>query len=236
LSFVIKLENVRKHYYLGETVYEALKGVDLRIDRGEMVSIMGASGAGKTTLMNILGLLDIPTLGTYQLEEHEVSSMSDDELAETRNQKIGFVFQSFFLLPRLTAVQNVGLPLLYRGVRPHEIREQSLIMLGKVGLADKANNRPNMLSGGQQQRVAIARALVGKPSVILADEPTGALDTHSGQEVMDLFLELNQVDKVTTIIVTHNPEVAALCQRTIRIEDGKVAYGGNPEDSESGLP
>ncbi|CAN5435661.1 ABC transporter ATP-binding protein [soil metagenome] len=231
MSYVINLQHIYKEYQLGgNNIYKALKGVDLRIEHGELVSIMGSSGAGKTTLMNILGLLDIPTTGSYLLDDIEVATMSDDELATTRNQKIGFVFQSFFLLPRLTAVQNVGLPMLYRGGKPHDIREASLIMLGKVGLAHLANNRPNMLSGGQQQRVAIARALVGKPSVILADEPTGALDTHSGQEVMDLFLELNKVDNVTTIIVTHNPEVAEQCQRTIRIEDGKVVSGHKPEE------
>jgi putative ABC transport system ATP-binding protein len=223
LSYVINLKDVIKEYVLGGgNIYRALKGVDLSIEYGELVSIMGSSGAGKTTLMNILGLLDIPSTGSYLLDNVEVATMTDDELAITRNKKIGFVFQSFFLLPRLTAVQNVGLPLLYRGEKPHYIHEASLTMLGKVGLAHLANNRPNMLSGGQQQRVAIARALVGKPSVILADEPTGALDTKSGTEVMDLFLELNKVDKVTMIIVTHNPEVAEQCERSIRIEDGKV--------------
>lgn len=231
MSYVINLQNVQKQYVLGGgNVYKALKGVDLSIPYGELVSIMGSSGAGKTTLMNILGLLDIPTSGSYLLDNVEVATMSDDELATTRNQKIGFVFQSFFLLPRLTAVQNVGLPLMYRGENPRHIHEASLTMLGKVGLAHLANNKPNMLSGGQQQRVAIARALVGKPSVILADEPTGALDTKSGQEVMELFLELNKTDKVTTIIVTHNPEVAEQCQRSIRIEDGKVVASPKPEE------
>jgi putative ABC transport system ATP-binding protein len=207
---------------MSENSLTVLKGVSLTIEQGELVAIIGASGSGKSSLLNILGLLDRPSTGTYHLQDKEVSSLPDKELARLRNQMIGFVFQSFFLLPRLTAVQNVGLPLLYRGTPSAEAKQRCLAMLERVGMTNWAQHKPSQLSGGQQQRVAIARALVGTPSVILADEPTGALDSKTSQDVIDLFTTLNKQDRVTIIIVTHDPKIAAQCQRVIRIQDGLI--------------
>lgn len=223
MSSLIELNDIRKIYPLGDHELTVLKGIDLAIMPGELVAIIGASGSGKSSLLNIIGLLDRPTSGTYHLQGKEVSSLPDKELARLRNQMIGFVFQSFFLLPRLTAVQNVGLPLLYRGIKAEENKQRSLAMLERVGMGPWAQHKPNQLSGGQQQRVAIARALVGSPRVILADEPTGALDSKTGQDVMDLFRTLNTADGVTIIIVTHDAKIAAQCQRTIHIQDGLIS-------------
>ena len=216
----IELKNIIKTYHLNDTSHTVLKNIDLQVMPNELLAIMGASGSGKTSLMNIIGLLDTPTNGEYFLDGKNVTDLNEDERAKVRNEKIGFVFQQFFLLPRLSIFQNIELPLRYRHLPEAEIQERSLSILEKVGLVDKANHRPNQLSGGQQQRIAIARALVGNPKVILADEPTGALDTATGKIILDLFHELHQQQKVTIIIVTHDPLIAAQCQRTVQIKDG----------------
>lgn len=219
---LIKLVDIRKSYKIGGTETTVLHGVSFDINAGDRLSIMGASGSGKSTLMNILGLLDRPTSGHYLLNGREVATISENERADLRNQTIGFVFQAFFLLPRLTLLQNVGLPLHYRGWKEQDIKPRALAMLEKVGLAHLANQRPNQLSGGQQQRVAIARALVGEPKMILADEPTGALDRSTGKMIMDLFIELNEKEHVTTILITHDPGIAAQCVRSVHLVDGKI--------------
>ena len=219
---VIKLVDVVKHYQSGTMDVLALNKINLSILPGELVSIVGSSGSGKSTLLNILVLLDRPTSGEYFLSEREVSHLSDDELSLERNLKIGFVFQSFFLLPRLTALQNVMMPLLYRDTPKEQAKEKSLTLLEKLNIAHLHHHKPNQLSGGQQQRVALARALVGEPEVILADEPTGALDTHTSQEVLNLFLELNEKENKTVIIVTHDLEIAHECPRIIKVQDGKI--------------
>lgn len=216
----IELNKIIKTYRMGESTHTVLKGIDLKVNPNELLAIMGASGSGKTSLMNIIGLLDSPTSGQYFLKGKDVTTLAEEERAAVRNQAIGFVFQQFFLLPRLSIIHNVGLPLRYRGADENEIQQRAMLMLEKVGLAEKANYRPNQLSGGQQQRVAIARALVGNPTVILADEPTGALDTATGKVILDLFHELHQKEKVTIIIVTHDPLIAAQCARTVHIQDG----------------
>ncbi|MEO0535985.1 MAG: ABC transporter ATP-binding protein [Cyanobacteria bacterium P01_A01_bin.123] len=220
---MIKMENITKRYQLGESSVLILKGIDLDISAGEYVSIMGMSGSGKSTLMNIIGCLDRPTSGIYHLEGRDLTTLAKDELAYMRNQKIGFVFQQFNLLPRATALENVMLPMVYAGVPKAERRHRAKAALTKVGLGDRLSNRPSQLSGGQQQRVAIARALVNQPALLLADEPTGALDTHTSQEVMALFHELNQQD-ITIVIITHETEVAAQAKRQIRIQDGLVIH------------
>lgn len=217
---LIKLEQVSKTYLMGQNQVHALKNANLVIERGEMLAVVGSSGSGKSTLMNIIGFLDRPSSGRYEFNDKDVSSLSEDELADIRNQEIGFVFQSFFLLPRLTAVQNVILPLFYRGVAHEAALEQARRILEKVGVGHLANNRPNQLSGGQQQRVAIARALVGDPKVVLADEPTGALDTDTGNEVMQLFTDLNRKEGRTIVIITHDKDISRRCERTVAIKDG----------------
>jgi len=222
LSCLIKLENVTKTYQLGENNYTALKGIYFSLNKGEMTAIVGVSGSGKSTLMNILGFLDHCTSGRYLFANEDVSHLSEDELANIRNQKIGFVFQSFFLLPKSNACQNVMLPLFYRNIPRLEAKEKAMQALDKVGLAHLAHHRPNQLSGGQQQRVAIARALVGEPQIILADEPTGALDSQTGDEVMALFDNLNRVEGRTIIIITHDKEVSRRCSRIVTIKDGKM--------------
>ena len=226
---MLHLNGVRRTYALGPVSVEVLRGVDLEVDRGDMLSIMGASGSGKSTLMNIIGLLDRPTGGSYLLEGREVSAMNDQELSAIRNARIGFVFQSFHLLPRLTAEENVGLPLVYRRMRDREIGPRAREVLDKVGMGDRAGHKPNELSGGQQQRVAIARALVGEPAIVLADEPTGALDPRIGEEIMRLFLRLNAEERLTFVVITHDPAIAHQCARRTRIQDGVLHEEGMTE-------
>jgi putative ABC transport system ATP-binding protein len=218
---MIEVEQVTKVYQMGETEVRALNGVSFTIDTGEWVAITGPSGSGKSTLMAILGCLDSPTSGSYQLDGMDVAQMSDDQLAAVRNQKIGFVFQQFNLLARTSALENVELPLLYSSQNHRRDRAQSA--LEAVGLQDRLGHRPNELSGGQQQRVAIARALVSEPAILLADEPTGNLDSKTGKEIMTLFNELHRTRGITVIFVTHDPAIAANAQRVIRINDGVVA-------------
>ena len=217
---MIRLTDICKSYALGPVTVEVLQGVSLEIRPGDLLSIMGPSGCGKSTLMNIIGLLDRPTSGTYVLNDRRVVAMHDDEVAAVRNADIGFVFQAFHLLPRLTAAQNAGLPLVYRGVPQPEIERRALGALERVGMAERAAHRPGQLSGGQQQRVAVARALIGDPAVILADEPTGALDPDTGHEIMEMFESLSAEQDMATVVVTHDPEVAARCRRQTRIEAG----------------
>jgi len=217
---MLSMQNITKSYQVGPSQLDVLTGVNLHIEEGELVAIMGKSGSGKSTLMNIIGLLDQPTSGEYHLNQKLIANYNDNELSIARNEMIGFVFQSFYLLPRLNALENVTIPLLYRGLSDKEQYRLSMQVLEKVGMADRAHHRPNELSGGQRQRVAIARALVGKPRLILADEPTGALDPRVGSEIMQLFLDLNQQEGITIVIITHDPGIAELCQRTVVIEDG----------------
>ena len=216
---MIELDNITKMYKMGETEVVALNGVDLRIEQGEMISIIGPSGSGKSTLMNIMGCLDKPTSGQYRLEEIEVSKLSDNKLAEIRNKKIGFVFQSFNLLPRTTALANVELPLIYGGAGNR--RQRVLQALESVGLAHRSHHKPSELAGGEQQRVAIARALINNPALILADEPTGNLDTQTSREIMLIFQKLNE-QGMTIVLVTHERDITAYTQRTIEMRDGKI--------------
>lgn len=220
-DWVIETRDLKKIYKMGEIQVHALDGVDVKIQRGSIVSIMGPSGSGKSTLMNLLGCLDRPTSGEYVLDGVQVSKMNDDQLALARNKMVGFVFQSFNLLTRQTALSNVELPLRYAGITKNR-KEKAIEALNSVGLGDRITHRPTELSGGQQQRVAIARALINDPSIIMADEPTGNLDSKSGREIMDLILSLNQTRKTTIIIVTHDMSVANQTQRIIHLSDGKV--------------
>jgi putative ABC transport system ATP-binding protein len=221
---IIRLENVKKIYGIGDLTVNALNGVNLKVDAGEYCAIMGASGSGKSTMMNIIGCLDRPTSGEYYLDGLAVATMEDDKLAGIRNQKLGFVFQQFHLLAQLTAVENVMLPMVYAGVKAAERRDRAVEALTRVGLAQRLNNRPNQLSGGQQQRVAIARAIVNRPVMLLADEPTGALDSKTTHEILELFTELNQ-GGITVVMVTHEPEVARITRRIIWFKDGEVMDG-----------
>ena len=221
---LIQLEHVRKVYDSGENAVEALRGIDVKIDRGEFVAIVGPSGSGKSTLMHILGCLDSPSQGRYWLDGEDVAAMSAKSLARIRNQKLGFIFQTFNLLPRATIWKNVELPLLYAGMDSDERRKRALEALERVGLANRAKHRPNELSGGQRQRVAIARALVNNPSLILADEPTGNLDQKTGHEIIGIFEKLISQDE-TIIIVTHDPTIAARTSRRIKIVDGEIVDG-----------
>lgn len=217
----IELNKVTKTYQMGDTTVHALAGVSLTIAEGEFTAIMGPSGSGKSTLMNILGCLDRPTSGSYILDNQEVATLNDDELAVTRNKRIGFVFQNFNLLPRISAHQNVALPLVYAGVEKQERNERAAKALAMVGLEQRLNHLPNEMSGGQRQRVAIARALVNDPTIIMADEPTGNLDTKSGIEVMEIFNHLNAMGR-TIILVTHEPDIAEHARRVIHVRDGLI--------------
>ena len=221
MTALLELRDIRRSYLSGDGSVEVLKGVTLSIAAGEMVAIVGASGSGKSTLMNILGCLDRPTSGSYKLDGAEVATLGDDELAVTRNRKIGFVFQNFNLLPRISAIKNIALPLVYAGVNDTERMHQALVMLEKVGIAERRDHRPNELSGGQRQRVAIARALVTDPAILIADEPTGNLDTKSSNEIMDVFCSLHRQGR-TIIMVTHEADIAAYAQRVIHVRDGKI--------------
>ena len=218
---VIELKNVYKTYIMGDIKLNALDSVDVKIEKGEFVSIMGASGSGKSTMMNILGCLDRATSGEYKLDDKSIAGYSDDELAVTRNKKIGFVFQNFNLLNKLSALENVALPLVYSRVDAKERHERAKAALESVGLGDRMEHRPNELSGGQKQRVAIARALVNNPAIVMADEPTGNLDTKSTNEIMDIFLKLNKAGN-TVVMVTHEPDIAELTKRILVMEDGKI--------------
>ena len=227
-SGLISLQGIGKRYQLAGQELSILNDVCLSIASGDSCGILGASGSGKSTLLNILGLLDLPNCGQYHFAGHDIFNATPDELAVIRNQQIGFVFQCFNLLPRLSALDNVALPLSYRGVSRHESVEHAQRMLAQVGLAERAHHRPADLSGGQRQRVAIARALVGNPSVILADEPTGNLDSTTAQEIMDLLLNLNREQQVTLIIVTHDPHIADRLERKILVRNGVVHEAGRP--------
>jgi putative ABC transport system ATP-binding protein len=219
---VIQLDHIHKTYYMGDIEVHALRGVSLEIQKGEYVAIMGPSGSGKSTMMNIVGCLDKPTKGTYLLDGLDVSKASKADLADIRNQKVGFVFQSFNLVSRTSALENVELPMIYAGIRAKERTRRAKEALEIVGLSDKLRNLPNQLSGGQQQRVAVARALVNNPAIILADEPTGALDTRTSIELMEVFQKLNEERKMTIIIVTHEPDISEYSKRVVLFRDGRI--------------
>jgi putative ABC transport system ATP-binding protein len=221
MEAIIHLENITKNYYLGKQVIEVLKGISFNILKNEYVALMGPSGSGKSTLMNILGCLDTPTNGTYILNGHDVSSMADNDLADVRNKEIGFVFQQFNLLPRLTAAENVALPLVYAGVPRKQRLEKALEVLSRVNLADRSHHKPNEMSGGQNQRVAIARALVNDPAIILADEPTGNLDSKTSHEIMEIFGKIHSSGN-TVILVTHEVDIAEFAHRIVRLKDGVI--------------
>lgn len=223
---LIKITNIKRDFELGNEIVYVLKGIDLEINKGEYVALMGPSGSGKSTLMNLLGCLDTPTSGSYILNGKDVSKMHDDELAEIRNKEIGFVFQTFNLLPRTTALDNVALPMVYAGYSKSERIIRAEEVLKQVGLADRMDHQPNQLSGGQRQRVAVARALVNKPSIILADEPTGNLDSKTSEEIMKLFGDIHKLGN-TVIVVTHEEEVAAYAHRVIRLRDGLIESDTN---------
>ena len=226
---LIELKNIYKIYHMGDEEVRASDGVSLSIDRGEFVAIVGKSGSGKSTLMNIIGARDVPTEGEYILGGEDVSEMSDDQLAQIRNKMIGFIFQQYNLLPKLNLLENVELPLLYAGVPVQERKERALKSLAKVGLEEKWKNLPNQLSGGQQQRVSIARALAGEPSLILADEPTGALDSRTSREVLNFLRQLNEEGN-TIVMITHDNSIALEAKRVVRIKDGKINFDGDVKD------
>ena len=231
MGTLIEMRNLVREYVIGDEVIRALDGINLTVHHGEFIAIMGPSGSGKSTAMNMIGCLDLPTSGTYVLDGYDVSGLSEDQLAELRNHKIGFVFQNFNLLPKTTALENVELPMMYAGVPARERRARAIEALERVGLGNRLGNRPNELSGGQQQRVSIARALVNHPALILADEPTGALDSHTTDEILRLFEELHSQGN-TIVIVTHESEVGAHAKRIVRFRDGRVEWdsqtGGDP--------
>ncbi|WP_209341873.1 ABC transporter ATP-binding protein [Flavonifractor sp. AGMB03687] len=229
MGHLIELKDIYKIYQMGEERVHALDGISLTVDQGEFVAIVGQSGSGKSTAMNIIGCLDVPTAGTYHLGGVDVSTMDDDQQAEIRNKMLGFIFQQYNLIPKLNVLENVELPLLYAGVSGSERRERALQALERVGLADKCKNLPSQLSGGQQQRVSIARALAGKPSVILADEPTGALDSRTGREVLGFLQKLN-AEGDTVVLITHDNSIAVKAKRIVRLQDGKIIYDGDARD------
>ncbi len=226
---LIRLKEIYKIYQMGDETVHATDGITLDIYRGEFVAIVGKSGSGKSTLMNIIGALDVPTKGNYYIDGHDTSSMTDNELADIRNRMIGFIFQQYNLLPKLSILENVELPLLYQGVREPERKIRAMEELEKVGLKEKAKMRPIQLSGGQQQRVSIARALASRPSLILADEPTGALDSRTSKEVLDIIKKLNDEGN-TIVMITHDPTIAVRAKRVVRIIDGKVDFDGSAEE------
>jgi len=231
---LIELRDIRKTYHLGDLDVPVLLGVSLTIARGEMVALMGVSGSGKTTLMNILGCLDHPSSGEYWLDGEEVSRLSPDERALLRNRKIGFVFQSFNLLPRTSALENILMPLSYSAedLSDRQARQRAIELARRVGIEDRMHHEPSQLSGGQQQRVAIARALINNPSLLFADEPTGNLDSHTSEEVLQMFCRLNEEDGLTIILVTHDPGIAGHAKRVVRIHDGRIVDGHSPADHE----
>jgi putative ABC transport system ATP-binding protein len=229
MSALIEFREVCKYYQMGDSTVKAADHISMQIRRGEFVAIVGQSGSGKSTCMNIIGCLDVPTEGTYLLDGRDVGQMSKNELAEIRNELLGFIFQQYNLLPKLNLLENVELPLMYAGVGRSERRARAKAELERVGLGDKIRHRPNELSGGQQQRVSIARALVGRPAVILADEPTGALDSHTSREVLQLLQELHKQGN-TIVLITHDNSIAKQAQRIIRLEDGRVVYDGRSDD------
>lgn len=228
---LVEFSDIYKIYTMGDTEVRALDGISFSVFEGEFVAIIGQSGSGKSTCMNIIGCLDVPTSGTYNLNGTDVSKLTDDEQAEIRNKTLGFIFQQYNLLPKLNILDNVKLPLLYKGLRDQEQNERAMDALERVGIADKAHHKPSQLSGGQQQRASIARALAGAPSVILADEPTGALDSKTSAEVIDFLIELNKQGN-TIILITHDNQIAARAKRVIRIQDGKIIYDGSSSGDE----
>jgi putative ABC transport system ATP-binding protein len=219
---MLDIADIHKSYRVGPTEVKVLKGINLAVEKGELLAIIGPSGSGKSTLMHMLGLLEKPDTGTFHIDGTKVIYDDDRSLSTLRNRKIGFVFQQYHLLPKLTALENVGVPLSYRGIKEAEIKKRGMEYLAKVDVQERAGHRPNEMSGGQQQRVAIARALVGSPAIILADEPTGALDTKTGEEIMELFQRLNREEGITMVIITHNPKLAEQCGRAVKIIDGMI--------------
>ncbi len=232
MEHLIELKDVYKIYQMRDTAVHALDGVSITVDEGEFVAIVGQSGSGKSTAMNIIGCLDVPTSGSYHLGGVDVSTMDDDQQADIRNKMLGFIFQQYNLIPKLSVLENVELPLLYAGLTAARRREQAMAALGRVGLADKCKNLPSQLSGGQQQRVSIARALAGNPSVILADEPTGALDSRTGREVLAFLQKLN-AEGDTVVLITHDNSIAVKAKRIVRLQDGKVIYDGDAHDPQA---
>ena len=232
MEHLIEFRDIYKIYQMGDETVHALDGVSMTIDPGEFVAIVGQSGSGKSTAMNIIGCLDVPTSGTYHLGGVDVSTMDDDQQAEIRNKMLGFIFQQYNLIPKLNVQENVELPLLYAGISPEERRQRALQALERVGLADKRRNLPSQLSGGQQQRVSIARALAGNPSVILADEPTGALDSRTGREVLSFLQKLNQ-EGDTVVLITHDNSIAVKAKRIVRLQDGRIIYDGDSQDPQA---
>ena len=232
MSALIEFDEVCKYYQMGDTTVKAADHITMKIEKGEFVAIVGQSGSGKSTCMNIIGCLDVPTHGTYRLNGRDVGRMSRDELAEIRNELLGFIFQQYNLLPKLSLMENVEVPLVYAGVPRGERHRRAAAALERVGLGDKLRNKPNQLSGGQQQRVSIARALAGRPAVILADEPTGALDSHTGREVLKMLQELHRQGN-TVVLITHDNSIAVQAQRIIRLEDGRVVYDGDAHAPEA---
>ena len=229
MEHLIELRDVYKIYQMGDEAVHALDGISLTVDQGEFVAIVGSSGSGKSTAMNIIGCLDVPTSGTYYLGGRDVSAMNDDQQAEIRNKMLGFIFQQYNLIPKLTVQENVELPLLYAGVGAQERRARATEALERVGLAEKHRNLPSQLSGGQQQRVSIARALAGHPSLILADEPTGALDSRTGREVLGFLQKLNR-EGDTVVLITHYNSIAVRARRIVRLQDGRIIYDGDASD------